>query len=287
MSPSPTASPARISGTLGIICGAGRLPLDVAAAAQAHGTPVFLFAIAGEADEAVAAFPHEWIKLGELGKLFRVMEQQNCRDLVIVGRVARPRFKDIQFDLGAIRVLPRVIGMLAGGDDHLLSRIVAYFSEHGITVHGAHDVAPDILAPAGTLTRAVPDDDALRDCETGMRLIEALAPYDVGQAVVVEHGRVLAIEAAEGTDAMLARVAKLRKDARDKAGVLVKRSKPGQDLRVDMAAVGVATVKALQEANLTGLAVEAGRTIMVDRAEMIRMADASDLFIHVFDANGS
>ena len=287
MSPRTTASPAQISGTLGIICGAGRLPLDVAAAARAHGTSVFLFAIAGEADEAVADFPHEWIKLGELGKLFRVMEQKNCRDLVIVGRVARPRFKDIQFDLGAIRVLPRVIGMLAGGDDHLLSRIVAYFNEHGITVHGAHDVAPDILAPIGTLTRVAPDDAALGDCRTGMRLIEALAPYDVGQAVVVEQGRVLAIEAAEGTDAMLMRTAALRKGARDKAGVLVKRSKPGQDLRVDMAAVGIATIEALREANLSGLAVEAGRTIMVDRAEMIRLADASGLFIHAFDANGS
>jgi len=163
-----------------------------------------------------------------------------------------------------------------------MKRVIGLFEREGLTIVAAQDVAPQLLAPAGVLTRQQPDKDAQADIALGVDLIRGLGRYDVGQAVVVSGGRIAAIEAAEGTDSMLERCAGLKRigrlPARGRRGVLVKRTKPGQELRTDLPTVGPRTVELAAAAGLAGIAVEAGGVLVAQRPETIATAEAARLF---------
>jgi DUF1009 family protein len=270
-------------GPLAIIAGGGTLPSALAEAAMARGRAVHILAIRGEADEDVARFPHTWLKWGEVGKLFATLEDQRCRDLVIIGAVSRPDLANVRFDFGAIRNLPFLLSLGMGGDDHVLSSVVRFLEAKGYRVHGAGDVAPELLAGQGKLGAKAPSPEDLADIETAFRVVAALGRLDVGQAVVVVKGRVLAVEAAEGTDAMLDRCAELRRggSARRRAatGVLAKAPKPGQEERVDLPTIGPNTIEKAASAGLAGIAVAAGRVLIAERAATIAAADKHGLFI--------
>jgi DUF1009 family protein len=189
--------------------------------------------------------------------------------------VRRPDLRKIRPDLGFFKSLPQVFGLLAGGDDSVLSRVVWFFEANGFTVHGAHEVAPDLLVQAGALGSAGLSPSGRSDATIGFAVRAALGPLDAGQAVVVAGGRVLAIEGAEGTDAMLERVRQLREsESTAIGGILGKGPKPGQELRVDMPAIGPRTVELGIAAGLAGVAVEAGGVLMLDREQAVRAADA-------------
>jgi DUF1009 family protein len=200
---------------------------------------------------------------------------------VIAGGVRRPDLWKLRPDLGFFLSLPRIVEMLAGGDDSVLSRVVRFFEAKGIAVRGAHEVAPDLLALAGPAGALSLDRQAQADAELGFAVRAALGPLDAGQAVVIADGKVLAIEGAEGTDAMLARVAGLRAEHTDAApnGVLAKGPKPGQELRVDMPAIGPRTVEAVAAAGLAAVAVEAGAVLLLDRTEAVEVANARGIAI--------
>ena len=170
-------------------------------------------AFAARPTRTINRFPHTWLKWGEVGKLFATLEDQGCRDLVIIGAVTRPDLANVRFDFGAIRNLPFLLSLGVGGDDHVLSSVVRFLEGKGYRVHGAGEVAPELLAGEGTLGAKSPSQEDRADIETGFRVVAALGRLDVGQAAVVVKGRVLAVEAAEGTDAMIARCAELRKGA--------------------------------------------------------------------------
>jgi len=139
-------------GTLGIICGGGAFPVVVAEAALKAGRNVFLLPIHGFAEPAaVARYPHEWIHIGAFGKLSSVLKRNGCRQVVFVGTVLRPSIRKLRVDWGSLKLLPRVLGMFRGGDDHLLSAVGRIFEENGFQLVGAHEIAPDILVPAGVL----------------------------------------------------------------------------------------------------------------------------------------
>lgn len=270
---------------LGIICGAGALPFAVADAAMRAGRRIFLMPITGWADAAsVDAYPHQWVTLGQFGRLCRVARDAGVRDIVCVGGLTRPALRNLRLDWATVLVLPRLYRLFRGGDDHLLSGIAGLFEERGFHLLGAHEVAPEIVLTAGSVGRVVPRPEHLADAAHGFALIQAMGPFDVGQAVVVANRRVLAVEAAEGTDAMLVRVAELRSTGRISGelvgqGVLVKAPKPGQDWRMDLPSIGPATAEAVRQAGLAGIAARAGGVIVSEPKRLIDMADACGVFI--------
>lgn len=268
-------------GPLAVIAGGGTLPSALADAAAAQGRAVHVIGIRGEADAKISRFPHTWLKWGEVGKLFATLEGLGCRDLVIIGSVSRPDLANVRFDFGAIKNLPFLLGLGVGGDDQVLSSVVRFLEGKGYRVCGAGEVAPELLAAEGTLGDKAPSPDDCADIETGFRVVSALGRLDVGQAAVVVKGRVLAVEAAEGTDAMLVRCAELRKGGRRRgpAGVLIKAPKPGQEERVDLPTIGPETVEMAARAGLAGIAVAAGRVLIADRDATIAVAGEHGLFL--------
>ena len=275
--------PAKIAGPLGIIAGQGPLPCVLAEAASARGLPLHIVAIRGEAQEEIERFPHTWIKWGEVGKLFRALDKNGCGDLVIIGGVNRPDISKVRLDAAAIKALPFILSLGKGGDDHVLSRIVRYFEQKGYRVHGAGDVAPELLAGRGVLGAKAPSAQDRADIEMAFRVIEALGRLDIGQAAVVAGGHVLAVEAAEGTDAMLVRCAELRATGRNKrrapVGVLAKAPKPGQEERIDLPTIGLETVRKSAAAGLAGIAVAAGRVLLAERDATVAAANELGLFL--------
>jgi DUF1009 family protein len=281
----PEAVPAAAGGgPRGHLAGGGGVPLQVAAEAAAAGRPVLILGIAGEAGEGIAAYPHHWVGWGEIGRVVGLLRSAGIRDVVMVGGVAgRPDYRNIRLDLGGIRTLPQILGLMIGGDDSLLSGAIRIVEGKGFRVVGAHEVAPGLVAPPGPLTRHAVPRSALGDLAAAWKAAAAIGALDIGQAAVAVEGRAVALEGAEGTDRMLGRVAELRSirriTRRTPSGVLVKRAKPAQDLRVDMPTIGPGTVAAAVAAGLAGIAIEAGRVMIAERAATIAAADAAGLFL--------
>lgn len=272
------------SSPLGLIAGGGALPFAVADSLLARGVTPVLFALKGICDPAAAArYRHHWIPIGQLGRLARLMRADGCRDLVFIGTLVRPALSEIRLDWGTLRAMRHILSAFRGGDDHLLTGIGSIFEQQGFRLLGIKDVAPDLLMPAGSLTRAVPDKDAEADIAKGRAVLRALSPFDIGQATVVIDGHVVGVEDIEGTDGLLARVARLRGENRIRAragrGVLVKAPKSGQDLRFDLPTLGPQTIARAIAAELAGIAIVAGNTIVAEPQAMIAAADGAGLFV--------
>jgi DUF1009 family protein len=273
-----------ISSPVGLIAAGGVMPFAVADSLIARGVTPVLFALKGACDPvAVERFRHHWISVGQIGRAMKLFRSENCRDLVFIGTLVRPALSEIRLDWGTLRVVGPVLAAFRGGDDHLLSGIGRIFEKDGFRMVGIRDVAPDVLMPAGCLTRALPDDIAAADIAKGRDVLGALSPFDIGQAAIVIDGHVVAVEDIEGTDGLLARVARLRGEGRIRAkapqGVLVKAPKSSQDLRFDLPTVGPRTVEGAVKAGLAGIAIVAGNTIVVEPQAMIEAADAAGLFL--------
>ena len=269
-------------GALAIICGGGTLPFAVADAVTKYGRRVVLFAIRGWADpKRVVDYPHYWAALGQFGAFCRLARREGCQDVVLIGSMMRPAIWQIRPDLKTLRLLPRIFGMFRGGDDYLLKGVAAIFEEHGFRLLGAHAVAPEILMPEGALGRERPTERDNADIAKGLAFLTAASPFDVGQAVVVADARVLAIEAAEGTDSMLERIAQLRQTGRIASGrgVLVKAAKRNQDRRLDLPSIGPQTIEGAARAGLAGIAVVAGSTVVAEPAQIGAIADRAGLFV--------
>jgi DUF1009 family protein len=272
------------SSPVGLIAAGGVMPFAVADAMAARGLTPVLFALKGVCDpEPVARFRHHWIALGQLGRLAKLLRAEGCRDLLFIGSLVRPSLKEIRIDLTTLRALGQIWASFRGGDDHLLSGIGRIFERDGFRMLGIKDVAPDLLVPVGALTRIQPGDAFAADIDKGRAVLQALGPFDIGQAVVVIDGHVVAVEDIEGTDGLLARVSRLREQRRIRSrvghGVLVKAPKSGQDLRFDLPTIGPRTVAGTAAAGLAGIAVTAGHTLIAESQETIAAADQAGLFV--------
>src|SRR5581483_6662152 len=258
----------------------------VAESVTAHGGVVHIVGIEGEADPAIAGFPHTWVNWGEIGRMIAALRREGGGQVVIAGAVTRPDLTRVRPDAGLLRNLPLIARLLAGGDDAVLTRVVRFLEDNGLQVHGVHEVAPDLLVGSGPLGANTLGTLDCVDAELGFAVRQALGAVDAGQAVVVVGGRVLAIEGAEGTDAMLQRAAELASGGGQSgpAGVLTKGPKPGQEMRVDMPVVGPRTVAQAAAAGLAGVAVEAAAVLVLDRPEAIGVADARGLAVQGFPA---
>jgi UDP-2,3-diacylglucosamine hydrolase len=279
-----TTKALEISSPVGLIAAGGVMPFAVADSLAARGINPVLFALKGACDPvAVERFRHHWISVGQVGRAIKLFRAENCRDLVFIGTLVRPGLSEIRLDWGTLRVLGRVWAAFRGGDDHLLSGIGRILEQDGFRMVGIKDVAPDLLMPEGCLTRASPDANAAADIARGREVLRALSPFDIGQAAVVIDGHVVGVEDIEGTDGLLARVAQLRGAGRIRAetarGALVKAPKSGQDLRFDLPTIGPQTVEGAARAELAGIAIVAGNTVVVEPQSMIERADAAGLFV--------
>jgi len=273
-----------ISSPIGLIAAGGVMPFAVADSLTARGINPVLFALRGACDPVrVERFRHHWISIGQLGKATKLFRAENCRDLVFIGTLVRPALSEVRLDWGTLRVIGRVWAAFRGGDDHLLSGIGRILEQDGFRMVGIKDVAPDLLMPEGCLTLEAPDEKAAADIARGRELLRALSPFDIGQATVVIDGHVVGVEDIEGTDGLLARVARLRAEGRIRTrtarGVLVKAPKSGQDLRFDLPTMGPRTVEGAAAAKLAGIAIVAGNTIVVEPQAVIEAADAAGLFV--------
>jgi UDP-2,3-diacylglucosamine hydrolase len=279
------AAPApELASPVGLIAGGGAMPFAVADSLAARGVSSVLFALRGACDaQKVERFRHHWIAVGQFGHLTKLLRAEGCRDLVFIGTLTRPALSEVRLDWGTLRVARQVWAAFRGGDDHLLSGIGRIFEQDGFRMVGIADVAPDLLMPAGCLTRAAPDAQGEADIASGLGVLRALSPFYVGQAVVVIDGHVVGVEGIEGTDGLLARIAHLRAQGRVRTpagrGVLVKAPKHGQDLRFDLPTIGATTIDAARDAGLAGIAVAAGATQIVDPQAVIAAADAAGLFV--------
>ncbi|CAO3353527.1 LpxI family protein [Azospirillum palustre] len=269
---SPAAGP-----KLAILAGGGTLPARIAEAVRGQGRDVFIVAFNGHTDpQTVAGVPHLWSRFGAAGTILRCLHDEGVGEVVLAGPVRRPSFTELMPDWRTARFLARV-GTRALGDDGLLRAVVREVEEDGFRVVGLHELLKDLLTVAGPVGRLMPDADAERDIARGVEVARALGALDVGQGAVIQQGIVLAVEAIEGTDAMLGRCAGLIRPG--PGGVLVKVKKPKQDRRIDLPTMGITTVERAAASGLRGIAVEAGGSLLVDRAAVAEAADRLGLFV--------
>ena len=259
------------------------MPITVAKAAQEAGQSIHIVAIHDVASKDVELFPHTWVKIGELGRVLKLLKEKEVRQLVIVGFMRRPDFSSIHFDLGAFANLPAILNLTVGGDNSVLSAIVNFFDSKGFEVVGAQEIARDLLVSSGPMGRHRPGKKDMKDIELGLNVVMTLGALDVGQGAVVASQYVLAVEAAEGTDQMLARCKDLRQKSATKKnkpnGILIKCAKPGQERRIDLPTIGPQTVRGVIEAGLKGIALSANNVLVMERDEMVRLADKAGIFI--------
>jgi UDP-2,3-diacylglucosamine hydrolase len=268
---------------LAIICGGGSFPGAVADAVARSGRRPVMFGLKGWADAAVIErYAHHWIPIGQAGRFFRLARGENCRDVLFIGTVLRPPISQLRLDWQTIKAMPGLFRAYRGGDDRLISAVARIAESGGLRVVGVKDVAPEVLIPEGVLSRAQPSARDQADIAHALKLIATLGPFDVGQAAVVAAGHVLAVEAAEGTDHMLARIAALREERRVTTplgvGVLVKAPKPAQDRRFDLPSIGPRTIENAARAGLAGVAVTAGLTMIAEPEQVTAAADRAGIF---------
>jgi len=271
---------------LGVIAGGGELPVALAEYCAVEGLPYFVASIAPYADAALSGHPGAVHGLGAMGARMDALRAAGCDAVVLIGQVPRQDPRALQLDAGAMAMLPALLAAAPQGDDALLRAVLAEHEKAGFRVVGADEAMAGLLAPKGAWGAHAPTHAQWADITRAAKVAAAVGAYDVGQAVVVCDGLVLAVEAQEGTDAMLARVATLPAALRGvvgaRRGVVVKRPKPIQERRIDLPTVGVRTVEGAAAAGLAGIAVEAGASLAVRRADMAAVADAAGLFLFGF-----
>ncbi|MDP2697787.1 LpxI family protein [Thalassospira sp.] len=264
-------------GKLGIIAGGGDLPARLIEAAQASGRAVFVVALEGHAnDPMLQTVPHTVVRLGAASRILGSLKAEKCEDVVLAGKVRRPSLAGIRPDWRGARMLMKM-GLRALGDDDLLRLVGQELEKEGFRLVGVHDILTDLVTPEGVLGRVKPDDQAIRDAMHGLKIARLLGSADVGQGCVVQQGLVLALEAIEGTDEMVRRSALYARDG--VGGVLIKSSKPQQDKRLDLPAIGTITIETAHKAGLRGVALLAGGTLIIDRDHVVDLANQYDLFV--------
>jgi len=274
-----------MAGPVAIVAGRGALPTHLARRLRAAGREVVLAEMAGHPADNPDALPVIRFRVEKLGALFSALRAHGAAELCLAGRVARPRLEPARFDLKTMRLAPKLMAAMKGGDDATLRAVLAAFEAEGFAIRAAHDLAPDLLPAEGVPTAAAPAESDRKDAARAARIVAALAAADVGQGAVVAQGVALAVEALPGTDAMLDWVADVagahRPEPEGARGVLFKGPKPGQDRRVDLPAIGPGTVARAAAAGLAGIAVEAGGVLVLDRDAVVAACNEAGLFLWV------
>lgn len=267
--------------TLGILAGGGDLPVQLADACVQQSIEPFIVAFEGQAaPELLSKYNPVWVRLGAAGQVIKVLKEQGVSDLVLLGHIKRPSLTELRPDLTAAGFFAKA-GVSALGDDGLLKALKAFLGTKGFTVHGAHQFLPGALAPEGVLGAVEPSEGDWEDIRRGVEVLKGMDGLDVGQSIIVQEGLVLGIEAAEGTDGLIARCKDLKREGR--GGVLVKMSKPGQDKDLDLPTIGPDTIKNAAASGLAGIAIHADNSLLVEREAVARYANQHKMFIISFN----
>ncbi len=262
---------------VGMLAGSGKMPLQIIKSCRERGVEVYVVGLQPFAvEEEFADSPHIMVRMGEVGKMLKWLKDNGAMDLVMAGGIKRPSLKELIPDWEGAKFLAKV-GMKSIGDDKLFRAVIEGLEERGFTVRGIEDVVPEMMFHEGIYGKVKPSSEDMSDIRRGIEVAKAIGAVDVGQAVVVQEGMVLALEAVEGTDMMLSRAASVKKQG--KAPIMVKIKKPGQDTRTDMPAIGIQTIEQLKKYGIGGIAVESGGILVIEREEVIRLADESKIFI--------
>lgn len=274
-------------GRLAIVAGGGDLPRRLAEHAQRSGRNPFVVGLRGFVDEALMAeYGGPEVSVGELGRLMQLMRKAGCEEMVFAGSLKRPDFSTLKLDLKGVQSLPKILAAAKKGDDALLRAVMDIFADAGFRIIGADDVLDDLRVGPGPIGKLSPTAEHWPDIRRAAEVARISGSLEVGQGAISCAGLILAVEAAEGTDRMLARIpdliAEIRGTPEARRGVLVKRPKPQQERRIDLPTIGVATVEGAAKAGLAGIAVEAGAALVVDREKVAAAADAAGLFIYGF-----
>lgn len=263
-----------------IIAGGGKMPVTLAGLCS---NPLIIGLEGQCAAEDYSDFDFQSVKLGAVGHLFKILKQNSIQHICLIGSLNRPHISDLSLDLTATKLAAKygfAKVLSSKGDNGLLSLIRQMLEGEGFSVIGAHKLAPEIVAPIGASGKYKPSKQARIDIERGISVVKMLGQLDIGQSGIIQDGVVLGVEAAEGTDRLIARCAELKKGKMDKpAGVLVKLIKPAQDPDLDMPTIGLKTLQNLYESGFEGVAVSSGLTLMADKQEMVDFANAHKMFI--------
>lgn len=260
---------------IGLIAGNGRFPIIFTENAKGIGLHVIAVAHIGETISDISGIADKtfWVRVGELGKIIKIFKDEGISDVVMAGGIKKTRlFTDVRPDLRSLLLLARLKN---NNDDGILRGIAAELEKEGITVRESTLYLSALLAQKGLMTRRKPTKDEMADIEFGWEIAKGIGKYDIGQCIVVKKKTVLAIEAVDGTDETIRRGGRLGKEG----GVVIKTCKPQQDLRFDIPAIGPDTISAMTEVFATVLAVEAGKTILLDKEEIIRKAEECNISI--------
>ncbi|MCV6602876.1 MAG: UDP-2,3-diacylglucosamine diphosphatase LpxI [Cohaesibacter sp.] len=286
MGPEPKAMIARLDGPVGIIAGGQSLPLEIAQKLRHQDKDYILFGLAGEADRAIEVHPHYWLKWGEIGRMFKLFEQHGIRHLLCIGSVTkRPDFKSIRLDLGAVKALPEILRIMSsGGDEGVLGGVASFMEKRGITLLSVPDVTPELVIGDQFSLNPSLAEKLAGDIDLAAKAALMVGQLDAGQGAVVAAGRILALEGPEGTDQMLARVCEIRAQKRARwafgtQGVLLKRARPGQDLRFDMPTIGPKTLQSVKAAGLAGLVCAQGEVLCAEHEKVQKIAEREGLFV--------
>ncbi|MGD9804530.1 MAG: LpxI family protein [Hyphomicrobiaceae bacterium] len=271
---------------LGILAAGGPLPIELAEAGNRSGRPIHIVAIDGFAGGAVERFPHERVSVGQVGRMISSFKRAGVTEIVIAGAMQRPNLVGLRIDWGFVSNLPTVLALTRGGDDSVLRRVVRFFESHEFKVIGASDVAPDLLAPPGLMTRRGPSAENEMALARAAALIADLGQFDIGQGIVAGPNGIVAVEGLRGTDAMLADLGPGgTAEGRGRGGVLVKLAKPGQEMRIDLPTIGPETVRGAAAAGMAGIAVGARGAIVLERQRVVEAADQEGLFVTGIEAS--
>ncbi|PIW31980.1 MAG: DUF1009 domain-containing protein [Rhodobacterales bacterium CG15_BIG_FIL_POST_REV_8_21_14_020_59_13] len=275
---------------LAIIAGGGEVPLLIAQGEIDAGRNPFIIEVTGFADQDYTPYERAAYPVTKIGGMQKAMREAGCDAVCFIGRITRPDFKSLMgLDTAAMALLPKITQAARYGDDALMRVIIDSFEHKGLRAIGADQALASLVPQAGVLGAVEPGASALADIEKALQIARAIGALDIGQGAVVVNGLVLAIEAQEGTDAMLARIAKLPADIRGKSdgriGVLAKTPKPQQERRIDLPTIGIRTIDGVSRAGLAGIAIHAGSALIPRRDETIAAADAAGIFIYAARAD--
>ena len=266
----------------GLIAGQGDLPIRLLTHFRDTGTPVYTIGFEGQTpQETLEMAPHVWVKLGAIAPILDYFKSNGVTHLILAGAIRRPSLSELSLDWTGTKLLAR-IGFKSLGDDGLLSAIVTYLEEQGFSVVGADDVLSDLTTALGILTTAQPTSEDMADISRAVEVLCKLGEADVGQAVVIQQGLILGLEAIEGTTALIERAAHYQRPGR--GGILVKMAKPNQNLKVDLPTIGVETIEKAAASGFVGIAVEATRSQILGKSETLALANNHGLFVYGFDA---
>lgn len=271
--------------TIGLLAGRGELPLKIITHCHHQGEPLFLIAFEGQTDPELVQIHselqgnnqnHTWVPLGSVGKTLQYLKTNRVTHIVMAGGLHRPSWSELKLDWTGTRWLAKM-GLKSFGDDGLLSSAIALLKAEGFGVLSAPDLLEGLLAPFGVMGHHHPNAADWKDIAYGKEIVKTLGNADIGQAVVIQQGLILSVEAIEGTEALLSRSALLRRDG--PGGVLVKMAKPQQNRSVDLPTIGVDTIHQAQNAGLRGIAVEAGATQILNKDAVVQAADTAGLYL--------